>query len=213
MTIFLMPMFMGTMVTGMLLIRYIQASHMCRDMADMYIHQSDFSTYPMQQLAQRLASGLNLQIGGSFAGNNANNTSNGGSGIVTVSQIMYIGPTTAPSCAAIGASVCTNHDSFVLTQRIQFGNGTLLTQSPSSLGATSAVVSNAGIVQNIVTDSRAKLQEPAQTNMRNLWQVSTGGRTPLVDGQVSYVVETYFTASDLSLGSFTATGVYARYFF
>ena len=37
--------------------------------------------------------------------------------------------------------------------------------------------------------------------------------TPLTDGQVSYVVETYFKASDLSLGSFAAQGVYARYFF
>lgn len=207
------PLLVGSFVVGLNLIRSNQANQVCRDVDDMYIHGADFSSYPMQQLAQRLALGLNLQIGSSFSGNNNANTGNGGSGLVTVTQIMYIGATSDANCLAVGAGNCTNHDSFVFTQRITFGNGTLATQSPSTLGTTSAVISSSGVVQNDVTDSRAKVSEPAQTNLRNLWQVSSGGRTPLQDGQVCYIVETYFKSPDLGLGSFPGQGVYARYFF
>jgi hypothetical protein len=35
----------------------------------------------------------------------------------------------------------------------------------------------------------------------------------LADGQVVYVVETYFQSPDLSVGSLAGNGVYARYFF
>ena len=62
------------------LIRSIQANTVCRDLTDMYIHGADFSSYPMQQLAQRLAQGLNLQIGSSFSGFQNTNTSNSGRG-------------------------------------------------------------------------------------------------------------------------------------
>ncbi len=100
----------------------------------MYIHGGDFSTYPMQQEAQRLAQGLNLQIGASFAGNEQSNTGNSGNGIVTVTQIMWIGSTTSTSCVAVGATNCTNHDSFVYTQQIQFGNGTLASANTVTVG-------------------------------------------------------------------------------
>jgi len=168
----------------------------------------------MQQLGQRLASGLNMQIGSSFAGNDATNTGNSGNVLVTVTQIMYIGATTDPNCVSVGAANCTNHDSFVYTQRIQFGNGTLATQSPSTLGNPSTSgISSSGILQNPITDSGAKLPSTAQSSMQSLWQVSGNGRTPLQDGQISYVVELFAQSPDLTLGSFSGGGVYARYFF
>src|ERR1700730_3300633 len=76
--ILLVPTFLGTFIVGMNLIRSIQCNQMCRDLTDMYIHGADFSTYAMQTMAQRLAQGLNLQIGSSFAGNSASNTGNSG---------------------------------------------------------------------------------------------------------------------------------------
>ena len=121
----LIPLLLGTFVTGISLVRGIQTNQMDRDMTDMYIHGADFSTYPMQQVAQRLGRGLNLQIGSSFANNQQSNTSNSGDGLVTVTQIMCIGATTDANCVAVGAANCTNHDKFVFTERIQFGNGTL----------------------------------------------------------------------------------------
>lgn len=207
------PMLMGTFVTGMNLVRSIGAQQVARDLANMYIHGADFSTYPMQQLAQRLATGLDLQIGTSWSGSQATNTSNAGRGLVTVSQIMWVGTTSEPNCAAVGAANCTNHDSFVFTQRIEFGNGTLVSEVPSSLGNPTATRTAAGIVVSPVTAAGAKLPSSGQTAMQALWQQSAAGRTPLVDGQVVYVIESYFQSPDLTLGSYPGRGVYARYFF
>jgi hypothetical protein len=214
-TILFMPMFLGAFIVGMNLIRSIQSNQVCRDLDDMYIHGGDFSTYPMQQEAQRLAQGLNLQIGSSFAGNEQSNTSNGGNGIITVTQIMWIGDTTSTSCVAVGASNCTNQSSFVYTQQIQFGNGTLANSATVSVGECPAAVMNtSGVVQNYVTDSRAALAGTAQTAMQSLWQTTNGTTTALTDGQVAYVVETYFQSPDLTLGGgLSGNGVYARYFF
>jgi hypothetical protein len=211
----LVPLLLGTFVTGISLIRGIQTNQMDRDLTDMYIHGADFSTYPMQQVAQRLGRGLNLQIGSSFTGNQKLNTSNGGDGLVTVSQVMWVGTTAEGNCTVVGAGNCTNHDKFVFTERIQFGNGSLSSQVPSTLGSpgAGATITSAGIVQGYVTDSNAALPGAAQTAMQNLWQVSTGGRTPLADGRVMYVVETYIQSLNLGLNLYSNGGVYARYFF
>lgn len=211
----LIPLLLGTFVTGFSIVRGIQTNQMTRDMADMYIHGADFSTYPMQQVAQRLARGLNLQIGSSFTNNVQSNTGNAGDGLVTVTQIMYVGPTTGGNCVAVGAANCTNHDKFVFTERILFGNGTLASQTPSFFGnpGAGATITSAGVVQNYVTDSKAALPSAGQTAMQNLWQVNTGGRSALTDGQVVYAVETYVQALNFNLGIYKSTGTYARYFF
>jgi hypothetical protein len=211
----LVPLLLGTFVTGISLVRSIETNQMDRDLTDMYIHGADFSTYPMQQLAQRLGRGLNLQIGAAFNGHQQLNTGNGGDGLVTVSQITWVGTTAEPSCVAVGNGNCTNHDKFVFTQRMQFGNGTLSGQHPSSLGSPGggATITSAGIVLNYVTDSNAALPGAAQTDMQNLWQLSGGGRTPLADGRVVYVVETYIQSLNLGLNLYSTGGVYARYFF
>ena len=208
-------LFMGWFVTGMSLIRSLQANQVCANLSNMYIHGADFSTYGMQQLAQRIAGGLKLEIGSSFTGSQTANTDNTGNVLVTVTQIMWVGATTAPNCvAAGGASKCTNHDSFVFTQRIQFGNGAVATAHPSTLGdPTTTAISSSGYIQDPVTDSGAALPAAAQSSMQSLWQVTGGGRTPLVDGQVCYVVELYAQSPDLSLGSYQSAGVYGRYFF
>jgi hypothetical protein len=213
-----MPMFLGAFVVGMNLIRSIQANQVCRDLDSMFIHGGDFSTYAMQQEAQRLAQGLNLQIGASYPGNAQANTGNSGNGIVTVTQIMYIGSTTSTSCVAVGASNCLNHDSFVYTQQIQFGNGSLANANTVTVGTCPmAIVNSSGIVQNYITDSRAALAGSAQSNMKSLWQtsglVTAGTASALTDQQVIYVVEGYFQSPDLGVGALAGNGVYARYFF
>ncbi|HXN48273.1 MAG TPA: hypothetical protein VN893_16615 [Bryobacteraceae bacterium] len=198
----------SSFVVGMNLIRSIQVNQSCRDVANMYIHGADFSTYPMQQLTQRLATGLDLEIGTTFTGNSATNTSNQGNVLVTLSRVMYIGATTDPNCASVGAGKCTNANSFVFTQRIQFGNGTLANTKPSTLGNPSATaISTAGVIANPVTDAGAKLPTGAQASFATLW------RTPLQDGQICYVAEFYAQSPDLNLGSFLGGGVYARSFF
>ena len=212
--VLLVPMLIGAFVVGMNLIRSIQCNQVCRDLANMYIHGGDYSTYPLQQEAQRLAQGLNLQIGASFAGNQQSNIANAGNGLVTVTQIMWIGGTTSANCVAVLPAVCTNANSFVYTQQIQFGNGTLATSTTVSLGTCPPTIMNtSGIVQNYVTNALAEITGSAQTSLQALWQVNNGTTTALTDGQVAYVVETYFQSPDLSVGSLSGNGVYARYFF
>jgi len=208
------PVFIGAFIVGMNLIRSIQTNQVCRDLDDMYIHGGDFSTYPLQQEAQRLAQGLNLQIGTSFAGNDQSNTGNAGNGLVTVTQIMWIGSTTSASCLAVGASNCINQNSFVYTQQIQFGNGSLANSSTVTLGTCPpAIINSSGIVQNYMTDSRAALSGSAQSSMQSLWQGNNGTTRALSDQQVTFIVETYFQSPDLAIGSLSGNGVYARYFF
>lgn len=211
----MVPLLLGTFVTGISLIRSIQTNQMDRDLTDMYIHGADFSTYAMQQVAQRLARGLNLQIGSSFTNNVQSNTGNTGDVLVTVTQVMYIGTTTDANCVAVGAANCTNHDKFVFTERILFGNGTIAATHPSSFGnpGAGAGITSAGVVQNYVTDSNAQLPSSAQAAMQALWQVSSGGRTPLTDGRAMYAVETFVNPMNFNLGIYTSSGTYARYFF
>jgi len=76
--VLLVPMLIGAFMAGMNLIRSIQCNQVCRDLDNMYIHDGDFSTYPLQQEAERLAQGLNLKIGASPAGNQQSNIGNTG---------------------------------------------------------------------------------------------------------------------------------------
>jgi hypothetical protein len=215
MAMFLLPMLLGTFVVGLNIIKNLQANQVVRDLDNIYIHGGDFSTYPLQQLAQRLGQGLNLQFPAFGNGTNVQaNTGSAGDGLIWVSQIMYIGATTDPNCVAAGAANCTNHDNFVFTQRIVFGNAALYSIHPSALGdPIGATLSNGGNVQNYVTDASAQLSSSGEAAMRALWQTTSNGQTPLTDGQVVYVVEGYFQTPSLSLGNVTSKGVYARSFF
>jgi len=207
------PMFLGMFVTGMNLIMSIQANNMIRNLGDMYIHGADFSSYQYQQLAQRMGTGLNLQMP-SFSGNLQSNTASNGNGIIRITQVMYVGKTSDPNCVAAGAGNCTNHDSFVFIQRVVFGNSTLATQYPSSMGdPAGATISAQGSVSNYVTDTNAKLPTAGQAAMVALWQTSANGQAPLTDGQVFYAAEGYFQTPSFSLGNNSSQGVSVRSFF
>jgi hypothetical protein len=213
--ILFIPMFMGTFVTGMNVIRSIQANHMARDLSDMYIHGADFSDFSMQRLAKKLASGLDLQVG-SANGNAADNVGNSGRGVVWVSKLMWIGNTASASCVAVQPAACTNANKFVFIEHIRFGNGSLQSERDASTGHPGAARDNFGsVIPDRVKTANAAVPEPNQTALYQLWQTTSPatGRTPLTDGQIMYVVEVYFKSPDLNLGAFRGNGVYARWFF
>jgi len=210
-----MPLMMGTFVTGMNIIRSIQANHVTRDMADMYIHGADFSDKAMQQLAQKLATGLDLQVG-TGTGNLADNLSNSGRGVIWVSKLMWVGTTAQASCQGVLPSACTNTNKFVFLEHMQFGNGTLVSEHDASVGHPGAARDAFGrITVDVVKTANAAVPEPYQTALYNLWQVTNTqtNRTALADQQIMYLVEGYFQSPDLSLGVFQGNGVYARWFF
>jgi hypothetical protein len=214
--ILLIPLFMGSFVVGINLIRSIQANHVTRDLADMYIHGADFSDVGIQTVAQRLATGMNLQLGGgtSSSGDNLGNT---GRGIVWISKIMWVGGTSDPNCQGVLPATCTNANKFVFVERIRFGNGSLETERASGLGHPSLAVRNDhGLVtDDLALDQDVRVPEPYQTQLQNRWQVTdiNLGRAPLVDGQVAFVAEAYFQSPDLYLGSVSGRGVYSRWFY
>jgi hypothetical protein len=220
-SLFLIPLLLGSFITGMNLVRSIQVNQMSRDITDMYIHGQDFSLWASQNLAKRLAQGLSLGIGTDPGAPTWNNTAtaNAGNGIVMLSKIMWVGGTAEAQCSYVSPSPCTNHNSFVLLERIQFGLGTLVpTKISSSVGALQAGISMQpnGTVNNPVTDANAALSSTGQTNMSNLFQSTnaTTGQAVLADGQIVYVGEVYFQSPDLStVSSLSGNGVYARYFF
>jgi hypothetical protein len=214
--LFLVPTFLGTFVVGMNLVKYNSCNNLVRSLTDMFIHGADFSSYFYQQVAQKMASGMNFQMPafGSGTTNKATNTGTSGDGVITISQVMYIGSTSDPQCSSV--SSCTNANKFVFTRRIRFGNSGLVSAHPSPLGdPTTTNIDSQGYITgtNYLTDGGAALSTAGQGYMSTNWQTTANGRTPLVDGQVCYIVEAYFQTPGISMGSVSSSGVYSIYFF
>jgi hypothetical protein len=195
-------MFLWMFISAMNLVRMNQATQVNRDIGNLYIHGQDFSVYPAQQLAQRLATGYGLQIGSSFAGAQSSNDSNSGNGWVIVAQVMYVG---AGTCSTLPAgTACTNQNKYVYIHRIDFGNKNITFNGntvSSALGTPTATINSAGYVANYLTDAGA-----VASNFANLVP------NQLADGQIMYVTETFFASSDLSFASLPGGGVYNRIF-
>jgi len=201
----LVPLLLWTFITGMNLIRVIQAEQICREIGSLYLGGVDFSTYAAESLVVDIAQGYGLNVGSGFTGNVANmynNDTNGGNGYVVVSEIMYVG---AATCSTLPAgTACTNQGAYVFLQRIDFGNSNLtISGAPvaSAFGNPTASQTPYGIVENYLTDSGA-----VATNFGNF--VNSG----LLDGQVVYVVETWFASPDLGFAAPSVGGMYARVF-
>jgi hypothetical protein len=174
------PLFGGMFHVGLGLIRSNQANQVTRDVKSMYIKGVDFSDPNIQDLAVRLAGGLQL----------ARTPVNSGLGLVILSQITYVSDSdTAPLCKAAtdAGGTCTNKGKFVFVHRLTVGNTTL--GYSSMFGSPAAALVNAsGGVNNYVTDSRAVVN-PQSAMGSPRWE------TALSEGQTVYVTESYFGAS------------------
>jgi hypothetical protein len=198
-------MMLWTFIAGMNLIRVIQAEQICRELASLYIGGVDFSTYNAESLAVTLSQGYGLNVGSGFTGgvtNMYNNDANSGNAYVVLSEIMYVGSNTCSSLPS--GTTCTNEYQYVFLQRIDFGNSSLTINGAtvtSSLGIPTASQTPYGLVENYLTDSGA-----VPANFGNLLN------TALQEGQVIYVVETWFASPDLSFAALPGGGMYARVF-
>ena len=109
---FLMLLFFGSIGSGIMLGRYIQAVQVCRDVAHMYSNGVNFTNQISKDIVtQKLASGVGM-------------TSTSGNGVLILSRIItvYLADCTA---AGLSTSNCANAGQAVITQRIAFGNTTL----------------------------------------------------------------------------------------
>jgi hypothetical protein len=205
MAAFLVPLFLWVFINGLNLVRFNEGTEINRDIGSLYIKGTDFSTYLPQTIAATIAKGYGLTMN-SFTGNQHTNNSGTGNGYVILSQIMFVGATTGHTCQGATPS-CVNHNSYVYLQYIDFGNVGLQfngTTVATKLGGTpaSATINTSGLVQNYLTDPNA-----VATNVPSLMASQLG------DGQVAYVVETFFTTPSLGFSGLPGGGIYGRTFF
>jgi hypothetical protein len=106
--VFLIPLFFGAFVSGISLVRAIQATQVSRDAGHMYVRHVDFSLDSNKDIVVRLAKGLNL-------------TRDGGDGVVILTKIRAITP---DDCLAVGmaSGTCANSNQAVIVQRLYIGN-------------------------------------------------------------------------------------------
>jgi hypothetical protein len=187
-SVFIVPLMLGTVSVGMALGRSIQATQVSRDAGHMFVRQLDFSIPANQDIVVRLAYGMGM-------------TRTGGNGVVILSRIMFIG---TAECAAGGLTVgqCPNYNLPVFTQRIVIGNPSKRT---SSFGtpASNLLLSNGEITPaNYLTQASARVQ-------------NFGTLLTLQPAELAYVAEAYFEAPEWSFPgtAYTGTGVYARTIF
>jgi hypothetical protein len=187
-SVFIVPLMMGTVSVGMSLARSIQASQVSRDAGHMFVRQLDFSIPANQDIVVRLAYGMGM-------------TRTGGNGVVILSRIMFIG---TAECAAGGLTVaqCPNYNHPVFTQRLTIGNPAKRT---SSFGtpASNILQSNGEIIPaNYLTQASARVE-------------NFTGLLTMQPAELAYVSEAYFEAPEWSFPgtAYTGTGVYARTIF
>ncbi|MBL8218665.1 MAG: hypothetical protein JNL62_05530 [Bryobacterales bacterium] len=194
-SIFLIPLFMGTVTTGIGLGKSIQVSQVARDAGHMFVRQVDFSQTTNKDMIVRLSRGLNMTL-------------TGGNGTVVLSQVLMIGPT---ECTAGGftAATCTNMNFPVVTQRLVIGNTGLYT---SAIGnPSSSLINSDGTIDP--DDYLTNVTCRANT-------LSTGGANPTVgqltlqNAERSFIAEAYFTVPELAfLNNNTAVNLYTRNYF
>jgi Flp pilus assembly protein TadG len=189
----MMPALVWTFISGMNFVRYVKASDVTRAAAMLYTKGSDMSEVGLQQVLERVANGLDLQVD-----NNGVRVNNLGSGLIVLTRVEYVGST----CG------CTNASKYVMTQRLYIGNRSLTisgstVESFSGAAPSTGWNSTSGSVSNFKNNATAVVS----TGFSTLWGSS------LSDGQYVYVIETFFKpTTPMGTGQFDANGVYNRIF-
>jgi hypothetical protein len=193
--IFLVPLFLGTVNLGLNLGRSVQVSQVARDAGHLYVRQMDFSLSGSKDLVVRLSSGLGM-------------TADGGNGVVILSRIMKVGP--AECQAGTGSTTCVNLGKAVFTQRHVIGN-TSLRASDFGTPAASIVLTSAIPAQGLKPGDIMPVDYT--TNASAEASGFTSVLPGMLDGELAYVAEAYFTSPEWNLqNDYTSTtpGVYAR---
>jgi len=162
----------------------------------MVVKNQDLTLQGSQAIIGRVATGLNLVTG---AGPNGNGAA-GGNGLLVLSTVQYIGTSTC--------SGCTNVGKYVFTKRIYVGNKSLQV--------------NGSTVDSLFGDPESALWDSTVSGTVSNNQSNTGaqtkatfaamyGATPIPDGQVVYVVESFFKPP-FSFGGYAGStnGMYVR---
>jgi hypothetical protein len=188
----LVPLFLGTGVTGINLIRSLQTVQLARDAGPMYARGVDFSQPGNQTILVNLGSNLGLSA-----------TAGQGTAVVILSELTYVDDNT---CAAAGAATggvhngtCTNYGFWVFEQRIEMGNTGIRTSnygSPITSGPNGVTV-NASTGKISMSDYVTKSGARATFSGVNPYQVVNGVAEGLPSGQSLYLAEAASTGFNM----------------
>ena len=169
------PLFFGTLVLGLNLVRAVQVTQLCRDGAHLHSKGVDFTQALSKQLLASLAPGLNVDTTGA-----AGNT------VVILSTLTYVD---TAQCQAGGyASTCPNYQKTVFTRRIVVGKASLHASNYGTPKAT--LIDSAG---NIASGNNSG----TKGYLNDSSAVAAGFPALLTSGQqYAYVAETFFISSD-----------------
>ncbi len=187
-------LFFGTIGLGVMMGRYIQAVQVDRDVAHMYSDGIDFTqTVAQNIIVQDLALGTGM-------------TATGGNGVIIFSQVQTV---YAADCTAAAITPCTNLGLPVFTQRIVVGNSTLRT-SQFGTPASSLMDATGNIAASVyLSNSNSTVRTTGFESQLDAAAVAAGlsGTAPVQQqGNIAYVVETYFQYPDIGFLGFNTTG-------
>jgi hypothetical protein len=184
----LVPLFLGTGVVGINMVRTLQTIQLARDAGHMYARGIVFSTTDTGNVAILLQIGAPLGLSSSATGSQAT---------IILSTVNYIDE---PACAALGyvsgspatpTAACTNYQHWVFSQRLTIGNTTLRSSnfgSPITTGNGSVTV-NATTGAISTSDQVTKTGARATFSTINPYQVVNGTVEGLPSGQMIYIAE------------------------
>jgi hypothetical protein len=181
----LLPLFLGTGVTGINMIRSLQTVQLARDSGHMYAKGIDFSQPGNKTILVDLGSNLGLSA-----------TSGQGSAVVILSTLIYVDKN---QCAAVGdvdgsgnpTGACANYQKWVFTQRLEIGNTSVRASnfgSPLTSGPDPVTV-NATTGQIAQTQYVTNPGDVATFTGVNPYQVVNGVASGLPSGQLLYLAE------------------------
>lgn len=184
-SVFLVPLFVGTVSVGFNLTRAVSATQVIRDAGLMYARFVDFTLDSNKDILERLAVGMSLDKDG------------GGKGVLIFSKVMFADDD-ACTAANLLSSDCVNRNQYVITQRIVVGEPSLLT---SKIGTPDGGLIGA---KGNVTDYLKEASARADNFGSNV--------VTLPPRQVAYVTEGFFKGvGTFKFGGWpTAEDIYVR---
>jgi hypothetical protein len=180
----LVPLLLGTTVTGLNMLLNLQTVQVARDAGHMYAKGTDFSQPGNQTILVAVGADLGLTTSATTS-----------KALVILSTVTYVDKALCQSAGAVDSngnpSGCTNYQQWVFTQRIEIGNTALRTSnfgSPLTSGPNPVTV-NATTGDVSVTDQATNAGDVATFSGINPYADTDGTVTGLPSGQVIYISE------------------------
>jgi hypothetical protein len=183
-SLLIVPIFLGLIVTGLSLVLANQVTEVCRDTGHMFAYGVDFSQSSSQLLVtNQLAQGLNM-------------TPTGGNGVIYLSTMTYVDATACQSAGLqANAASCQNINQTVVVKRLTIGN-TSVRNSTFAPSITPGIISTSGDISSAYYLTDTSVQAPAFANL-----------ITLSAGQYAYVAEMFLNPPTVGLWALFDTNI------